>query len=560
MRSPASPPDTSPVASCRRRWRSGSARVLLLACVAFIAASGVGAGCTTATPVDAGAFAALKAKGGLVTGAPRGLGEPIVVNRRDFIYALAFGDDDVVAFIHHVTTNMELTATQVEPLRPRFQQPVNASEFDVEDLVVLDRGPGKGTIAVPSRQGIARAFDAVEGTQARELITGIPLVRVAASADGALLALGAADGRVIVVDAGTFAARGQTRIHDDEVRGLAFLADGRLLSASFDGSVKISSLAPPPDAVVRAASASLKTGERVFLAHLDGVRAIATVRDARQPSAAVTTAAAKRLGLVPAADGATLAVQTAAGPADAPAVELGRVQIQTLDLGALQAAVCDACVPPGAELVLGAPALTRASFVDDIARDEVVVKPAAPAEGGTPAARLIEGSLALRVEASIPLPGPATDLDVAPRGAALVAFSHEKAVRTFELYEAEKHGEYGAPSPKSGAALIDLERGTLAKTFVGHRGFTTTAAISPDGRTVVTGGWDKRVLVWDARTGERVTERELGWLVRRARFSPDGHLLGVAAWTPVNALDEGDSEPSLLLYPLALEDMKIVER
>jgi hypothetical protein len=65
------------------------------------------------------------------------------------------------------------------------------------------------------------------------------------------------------------------------------------------------------------------------------------------------------------------------------------------------------------------------------------------------------------------------------------------------------------------------------------------------------------VLVFDATTGKAVTERELGWLVRRVRFSPDGHLLGVAAWTPVNVMNEGNSDPALLLYPLALERPQI---
>ena len=53
--------------------------------------------------------------------------------------------------------------------------------------------------------------------------------------------------------------------------------------------------------------------------------------------------------------------------------QLIRPTTKTLDLGPLDAAVCDACVPEGAELVLGATALARASFVDDIARDEIMV-------------------------------------------------------------------------------------------------------------------------------------------------------------------------------------------
>lgn len=510
----------------------------------------------TTQAVDEQAAADVKSKpGAYLTGTPIGLGSPSVVNRRDFIYAVDFGADDVVAFVHHVSTNMELTATQVDPVRPRFQQPVNPSEFDVEDVVVLDAGPAKGQIAVPSRQGIARAFDATSGKTVQELITGVALVRVAASPDGTLLAYGGADGRVFLVDAATFAIRGQGRVHDDEVRGLAFLPDGRLVSASFDKTLKVSALAPATDATVHMAASALKTGERVFLAHVDGAKAIATVRDTRQPACAITTAAAKRLGLAPKTDG-LVPVVTAAGTSEASAVIVPKLLVQTLELGTFDAAVCDACVPQGAELVLGGTALAKATFVDDIARDEIVVKPV-EGEGG---ATLSRGALAIAAGKSVSLPGFGTDVDVSRSGAVLVSFSHARAERNYDVNDAEKNGVYPPPTPQSGAALVDVEKGALSKTFVGqHKGYTVTAGISPDGHTIATGGWDKRVIVWDAATGQPVTEREVAWLVRRLRFSPDGRLLAVAAWTPVNALNEGDSEPALLLYPVALADAKIAQ-
>lgn len=510
--------------------------------------------CTTTQVVDEKAAADVKGKpGAYLTGTPIGLGSPSVVNRRDFIYAVDFGADDVIAFVHHVSINMELTATQVDPVRPRFQQPVNASEFDVEDVVVLDSGPAKGQIAVPSRQGIARAFDAKTGKTVKELITGVALVRVAASPDGTLLAYGGADGRVFLVDAASFAIRGQGRVHDDEVRGLAFLADGRLVSASFDKTLKVSALGPATDSTVHMAASALKTGERVFLAHIDGSKAIATVRDTRQPACAVTTGAAKRLGLAPKSDG-LVPVVTAAGASEASGVLLPKVLVQTLELGSFDAAVCDACVPAGAELVLGATALAKATFVDDIARDEIVVK---PVEGG---AVLAAGALAITPGTTVALPGFGTDVDVSRSGAVLVSFSHARAERTFEVNDAERHGIYPPPTPMSGAALVDVDAGALGKTFVSqHNGYTVTAGISPDGHTIATGGWDKRVIVWDAATGQPVTEREVAWLVRRLRFSPDGRLLAVAAWTPVNALNEGDSEPALLLYPVALADAKVAQ-
>jgi hypothetical protein len=217
-------------------------------------------------------------------------------------------------------------------------------------------------------------------------------------------------------------------------------------------------------------------------------------------------------------------------------------------------------VPVGAELVLGADVLSRVVVTEDVGHDELVVR---PADGAADAAHLVDGALALVVDQSLELPGPATDLDVAPAAeggaAVLVSFSAARAERSFELHDAERKGHYPPASPQSGAAFVDVEHFTLGRRFVnGHLGFTVTGAVSPDGRTVVTGGWDKRVLVWNAVTGEVVTERTLSWLVRRVHVSPRGDTVAVAAWTPVNALNDGQSEPSLLLYPLLLDAAHVV--
>lgn len=511
---------------------------------ALVAAALTATGCaTTPTPPAPGVHA----------GPPVGLGAPEVVNRRDFIYALDFGSGGSLAFVHHVSTHMELSATGTWPLSPRFQEKVNASEFDVEDVLMIDAGPAAGSIVVPSRQGTLRSFDGQTGAKLREYITGAALLRLALSPDGAILVASAADGRVFFLDPATFAIKGNARPHADEVRGLGFLPDGRLVTAGQDGALVVSTLAPGAPDVVRLPTAPLKSGERVFLTHLDGVRAVSSVRDQRQPACAVTSAAVKRLELAMVADGTQLTANPATGPAAYPAVELGHVVLGTLDLGTLRAAVCDECVPLGAELVLGGEALTRAVLADDVAKDELVAR----AGTGEQPATTVGGAVVLKETHRIALPGPGTDLDVSSTGALLVAFSHMKTERSFDLYEAEKKGLYPEPQPASAAALVDLEHGTLGRRFMGHRGFTVTAALSPDGRTVATGGWDKRVLVFDAESGKQVAERQLGWLVRRVRFSPDGGTLGVGAWTPVNALNEGDSEPALLLYPLEVAGQQV---
>jgi WD40 repeat protein len=499
--------------------------------------------------------------GAYVTGDVQGLGEPNIINRRDFIYALAFAKHaHELAFVHHVSLNMELTTTAIDPVKPRFQAPVNSSEYDVEDVIFLEDGPGKGSVIVPSRQGVARAFDETTGAVLHDHTVGVPLVRVAASPSGSLVALGTADGRVLLLAPGTLARMADAKPFTDEVRGLAFLDDKRLVAASFDGTLQILSITDGAEPLARLPSGPLKGGERAFLAFLDPAdgngpaRGISTVRDSRQPVSSVTSDAVKRLKLAP-VEG-ELTVQTASGPKNMPVVDLGKASTGLLQLGPLHAAVCDECVPGGAELALGQDVLARATFTDDIAHDEVIVKPTDAADHAT----VRSDAKSLVLSKSVKLPGPATDVDVAKTGAVVVSFSTTKAERSFDLNQAEKDGMYPAPAPTSGAAMVDVDKGTLGATMVGHKGFTVTAAISPDGRTVATGGWDRRVLVFDAITGKLVTERELGWLVRRVRFSPDGHLLGVAAWTPVNVINEGNSDPALLLYPLAREHERVATR
>jgi WD40 repeat protein/serine/threonine protein kinase len=73
--------------------------------------------------------------------------------------------------------------------------------------------------------------------------------------------------------------------------------------------------------------------------------------------------------------------------------------------------------------------------------------------------------------------------------------------------------------------LWDLKR-TNARVLAGHQGTVTAIGYSPDGATLATASYDKRVGLWHAADG-----RHLGWLeghtepVRAVAFSPDGRLL-----------------------------------
>ena len=488
-----------------------------------------------------------------ISGRVSGLGSPAVLNRRDFAYALAFTRDaSTLAFVHHVSKDIELTAVALEGNAPLAHTALNPAEFDVEDVAFVERD-ARTALVLPSRQGIARRLDARTARVVDQLVLGEPLTRVAVSPKGDLLAFGTAEGRVLLVDGTTFAFRGTAKPHEDEVQGLAFLDDTTLASVSFDSALVVSSVVAGPRDVVHVPSAALPTGERVSLAHIDGRRALAMTRDARQHISVVTAAAVKRLGLAPASR--SVSVSGPAGPTEVPAVVIGELQVRGIIIGGIAAGVCDACVPKGAEIAVGSDVLEQVSFSDDVAHDDVIAAP----KGAD--ARFIDGLLALHEERRIVLPGPATDLDVgAGRKRAVVAYSATRAVRTYDVNNAEKKGVWPAVSESSGAVLVDLDTGALGRKLVGHQGFTVTASISPDGQTVATGGWDRRVLVFDAVTGDVVTERSMAWLVRRVRFAPDGMRLAVAAWTPASAVGDGDSEPSLVVYPLAYDAPQVVRR
>ena len=58
--------------------------------------------------------------------------------------------------------------------------------------------------------------------------------------------------------------------------------------------------------------------------------------------------------------------------------------------------------------------------------------------------------------------------------------------------------------PRTLAALWDVQTGERLRDLAGHTNVVTAVAISPDGRTVLTGSADYSLRVWDIATGRKL--------------------------------------------------------
>jgi mono/diheme cytochrome c family protein len=76
------------------------------------------------------------------------------------------------------------------------------------------------------------------------------------------------------------------------------------------------------------------------------------------------------------------------------------------------------------------------------------------------------------------------------------------------------------------AAIWNVDEGTLAVRFEGHRDILYDAALSPDGQVLATCGYDKKIEIWDAASAKalRTLEGHTG-AVYAIAFSPDGRFL-----------------------------------
>lgn len=481
--------------------------------------------------------------GGFLSGEISELAERAVLEERDFVYAIALSPDRQKAAYTHLGSKLtELGVFELSPPPRRVANvPITSNEFDVEAVAF---SPDGKAIVTAGRDGAVRVFSAEDGALLGAYLTEEPLTAVAFHPGGKDVLVGSARGLVTVLAFPRLAFASEERAHGDEIRGLWVTADGAVYSGGWDKAI----------AVFQATEGEVPGGEAhlhferqggyvTLQGTLNGRVSLAFALDERVPEVVVSGAAAQAAGIDVALLKETVSLPSSMGTTIARVARGQRLTFKGLEVTGMDVAICDVCVPQNVQAVLGAPFTRRYEVAFDAALSEALVT--ARERSQVPA----RTALRLEPRARLRFGWYVNDVSADRSGRRLgVAFSEVKAERTREVYEREKKGVREPPRPGNVAAIVDASTGKLLRVSERHEGVVSTAAISPDGQSMASGGWDKRVYVLGPKdTAPRVT-RELGWSIRRVRFSEDGALLAVGAWTPQNPLGDQRSNPSAVVY------------
>jgi hypothetical protein len=525
--------------------------------IALLAALGLLAGCPHRLGADFGPLLAEQGARAYVGGQAVGLQIQSTVNRRDFVYAIAIDPAGTkVAFTHLAPLVYRLGLFGGADLARLPQPPpiadpeIGSNEFDPEGLAWSPTGD---KIAVASRDASVRVYDA-SGKLLSTYGTEEPLASLAWSPDGKQLIAGSEHGLLTVIDAATMTFGYDLRAHQDSVRALAFADDGTLWSGSWDKAVRSFRLMPESRAITEVRMhAGRKSGISAVHGTIDGKASVSLSVDARTRAVILTPQAALKAGIDPAFLKEHVVELTPAGRLELPIAHDHTLTFKNLTVPHVDVAVCGSCAPEGVDGVLGTSFTDRFEVALDEAHAEVIFRVKDPAQAATQQVPVLAPG------ARFELPGPVQDVTVSRDGKRLgVAVNEVRAERNLELYKREKKGQEEPLAAGNFAAILDAHDGKLLEKHAAHHGIVATATISPDGLSLASGGWDKQLFLFSG-SDTPVGTVKYGWSVRRARYSADGRLIAVAAWTDQGpSVRNSDSDPAAQLLRVEYADPKVI--
>jgi WD40 repeat protein len=494
--------------------------------------------------------------GSYVAGKAVGLADGPLLNNKDFVYSIAFSPDGSrVAYTHLGPKFYQLALwTLGTPPTLVADKNINPYEFDIE---AVGFSPDGGLLATGGRDGALRLFDAASNEPKGLVLSEEPLTSLAFHPSGRYVVVGSAKGLVSVFTVPELAFVHEVRAHMAPVSALAFTEEGTLYSGSWDKHVRVWE---SREETLRTDQARVlfdrRGGFSVVRGGVNGKAQATFALDARAPAIILNTETAMQAGIDVAFLKDTLTVPTPLGNTVAKLARGQSLRFKALPVEGVDIAICDVCVPTGAQGVLGTPFIERFDVSFDESTHEAILTAKAGAVPGAEAQ-----GLAMSPQADFTFEGHVNDVTVDAKGQRLgVALSEEKAERSRTVYEREKNKVVEPQAPFNAGALVDAATGTILQKWSVHNGVVSTASISPDGRSLATGGWDKRLLLFSGGQEKPVGERTFGWSVRRVRFSPDGRWVAVAAWTPQNPIGSQESDPAAALFEVAYDKPSVERR